>query len=106
MVKDAYDYPSQVSAVDGEVTLRGPGAASMSITPGAARDTAKRLEAAATQADQGHVEAIDLDDPAAVQRWADRLGVDIDAVRNAVISVGSDSEAVALRLSSARGAAD
>lgn len=106
MVKDAYDDPSQVSAVEGEVTIRGPGAASMSITPNAARDTAKRLEAAADKADQGHVEEIDLEDPAALQRWADRLGVDVEAIRNTVIAVGSDSEAVAMRLSSARGAAD
>ena len=106
MVKDVYDSPSQVSAVDGEVTVMGPGATSMSITPGAARDTAERLEAAAAKADDGHVEAIDQDDPAALQRWADRLGVDVEAVRNAVISVGPDSEAVVLRLRSARGAAD
>ncbi|WP_395443868.1 DUF3606 domain-containing protein [Caulobacter sp. UC70_42] len=106
MVKDVYDDPSHVSAVDGEVTVMGPGPASMSITPGAARDTAKRLEAAAAKADQGHVEAIDQDDPAALQRCADRLGVTPEAVRNAVIAVGPDSEAVAMRLRSARGAAD
>lgn len=106
MVKDAYDSPSQVSAVDGEVTVMGPGATSMSITPDAARDTAERLQTAAAKTDQGHVEAIDLDDPAALQRWADRLSVDVEAVRNAVISVGPDSEAVAMRLRSARGAAD
>lgn len=106
MVQYPYDSPSQVNAVDGEVTVSGPGATSMSITPGAARDTARRLDAAAAKADHGHVERIDPDDPDALQRWADRLGVDTDAVRNAVISVGPDSEAVALRLRSARGAAD
>jgi sugar diacid utilization regulator len=31
---------------------------------------------------------IDADDPAALERWAQRLGVDVDAVRNAVIAVG------------------
>jgi hypothetical protein len=51
-------------------------------------------------------ETIDADDPAALERWAQRLGVDTDAVRNAVIAVGPDSEAVTLRLRSARGAAD
>ena len=66
MVKDVYDDPSQVSAVEGEVTLRGPGAASMSITSDATRGTAKRLEAAADKADHGHVEAIDLEDCAAL----------------------------------------
>ncbi len=106
MVRDVYDDPSQVSAVDGEVTVMGPGATSMSITPGAARDTAKRLEAAAAQADEGHVETIDPDDAAALQRWASRLNVTPEAVRNAVIAVGPGSEAVAMRLRSARGAAD
>ena len=51
-------------------------------------------------------ERIDIDDPKALAAWAERLGVDPDAVRNAVIAVGPDSEAVALRLRSARGAAD
>lgn len=49
---------------------------------------------------------IDIDDPKALAAWAERLGVDADAVRNAVIAVGPDSDAVALRLKSARGAAD
>ena len=31
MVKDVYDDPSQVSAVEGEVTLMGPGASRRSI---------------------------------------------------------------------------
>jgi hypothetical protein len=56
--------------------------------------------------DDAAPETIDADDRAALERWAKRLGVDVDAVRNAVISVGSDSEAVTLRLRSARGAAD
>lgn len=49
---------------------------------------------------------IDIEDPQALAHWAERLGVDEDAVRNAVIAVGADSEAVALRLNLARGAAD
>lgn len=56
--------------------------------------------------DQPVPERIDIEDPKALAAWAERLGVDPDAVRNAVIAVGSDSEAVALRLRSARGAAD
>jgi hypothetical protein len=51
-------------------------------------------------------QTIDADDPADLQRWADRLGVDADAVRNAAIAVGPASDAVTLRLRSARGAAD
>ena len=51
-------------------------------------------------------EPIDIDDPKALAAWAERLGVDQDAVRNAVIAVGPDSEALAMRLRSARGAAD
>jgi hypothetical protein len=31
---------------------------------------------------------IDADDPADLARWAQRLGVDVEAVRNAVIAVG------------------
>ncbi|AYV49685.1 hypothetical protein CFHF_19970 [Caulobacter flavus] len=76
------------------------------MTPQAARETGSRLQSAADRAEAGHVEQIDLEDEAALGRWAERLGVDTDAVRNAVIAVGPDSEAVALRLTSARGAAD
>ncbi|ADG10194.1 DUF3606 domain-containing protein [Caulobacter segnis] len=54
----------------------------------------------------GQVGPIDVEDEAALARWAERLGFDTDAVRNAVIAVGPDSKAVALRLKSARGAAD
>jgi hypothetical protein len=49
---------------------------------------------------------IDADDPADLERWAERLGVDVEAVRNTVIAVGPSSDAVTLRLRSARGAAD
>jgi hypothetical protein len=51
-------------------------------------------------------QTIDADDPADLERWAKRLGVDVDAVRNAAIAVGPSSDAVTLRLRSARGAAD
>ncbi len=78
----------------------------MSITPDAARETARRLEAAARRADQGHVEDIDIEDAASLARWAERLGVGVSALRDAVIAVGGGSEAVALRLKSARGAID
>jgi hypothetical protein len=78
----------------------------MSITPSAARETARRLEAAAARAEEGHEENIDPEDAASLTRWAKRLGVSVEAVRNAVLAVGPTSDAVALRLKSARGAAD
>lgn len=106
MPREPFDQPSQVDPVEGAVTVRGPGAASLSMTPEAARQTAGRLHAAAERAEQGHVETIDPDDAAAVQRWAQRLGVDAQAIRNTILAVGGDSEAVAMRLQSARGAAD
>lgn len=56
--------------------------------------------------DPAPAERIDPDDDAAVERWATRLGVDAEAVRNTIVAVGGDSEAVALRLRSARGADD
>ena len=101
-----FDQPSQVDPIEGQVSLRGPGAATAALTPGAARETAARLEAAADRAQSGHVARIDIDDEAAVRSWAERLGVDDNAVRNAIAAVGPDCEAVALRLTSARGAAD
>lgn len=106
MSRQPYDKPSQVEPVEGDVSVRGPGAVAVALTPDAARQTAARLQAAAGRADQGHVEQIDPEDADALQRWAERLGADTDAVRNAVIAVGPDSEAVAMRLKSARGAAD
>ncbi|USQ95402.1 DUF3606 domain-containing protein [Caulobacter sp. RL271] len=106
MSREPFDQPSQVDPVEGEVSVRGPGATGVSLTPSAARETGDRLKDAAARAEDGHVEAIDLDDPASVRRWAKHLGVGEDALRNAVIAVGPDSEAVALRLTSARGAAD
>lgn len=106
MTIEAYNKPSQVTPVEGEVTMIGPGPTGVSITPDAARQTARRLQDAADKADAGHVEQIDPDDAGAVARWAQRLGVEADAVRNAAIAVGGASDAVALRLKSARGAAD
>jgi hypothetical protein len=47
-----------------------------------------------------------LDDADALARWAERLCVDVEAVRNTVIAAGPSSDAVARRLRSARGAAD
>lgn len=101
-----FDEPSQVEPVDGEVTLRGPGAAGLSMTPGAARETAARLKTAAARAEDGHIEQIDLDNAADVARWANRLGVDVEAVRVAVAAVGPDSEAVAKRLAAPTGGGD
>lgn len=106
MSQEPFDQPSQVAPVEGEVSLRGPGPVGVSMTPQAARRTASRLEDAAERAEAGHVEMIDVDDPTALARWSERLGVASDVVRNTVLAVGPDSEAVALRLSSARGAAD
>lgn len=106
MSRRVYDEPSQVSPIEGEVAVHGPGSTGMSITPDAARETARRLEAAARRADQGHDEDIDIEDAASLTRWAERLGVSVSAVRHAVIAVGGGSEAVALRLKSARGAID
>jgi hypothetical protein len=106
MSRRVYDEPSQVTPIEGEVTVQGPGTTGMSITPDAARETARRLEAAARRADQGHDEDIDPQDAASLDRWATRLCVSVEAVRNAVLSVGPASEAVSLRLKSARGAPD
>ncbi|MET3666517.1 DUF3606 domain-containing protein [Caulobacter sp. 1776] len=106
MSREPFDQPSQVDPVEGEVAMRGPGATGVSMTPEAARQTGARLRDAADRAEQGHVETIDPDDASAVERWAKRLGVDAEAIRNTVLAVGGDSEAVALRLRSARGAAD
>lgn len=106
MTHPPFDQPSQVAPVEGEVSLQGPGPVGVSLTPRAARRTASRLEDAAARAEAGHVEMIDADDPKALARWAKRLDVTPDVVRNTILTVGPDSEAVALRLSSARGAAD
>ena len=106
MSQDAFDQPGKAQSVEGEVTLLGPGKTGLSLTPDAARRTAASLEAAARDADAHAHAAIDLDDPDATERWAEHFGVSAQAVRNAVIEVGPTVEAVALRLRSARGAAD
>lgn len=106
MSQEPFDPPSRVDPIEGEVSVRGPGATGVSMTPAAARETGARLQVAASRAEAGHVERIDVEDTESLRRWADRLGVDVDAVRNAVVAVGPDSGAVALRLKSARGAAD
>ncbi|HWW24578.1 MAG TPA: hypothetical protein VNZ85_01640, partial [Caulobacter sp.] len=62
MPNEPFDQPSQVDPVEGEVSLRGPGAAGVSMTPQAARETGARLQDAADRAQEGHVATIDLDD--------------------------------------------
>jgi hypothetical protein len=39
----AYDNPSDVDAIDGEVTVNGPDGVGVSLTPDAALETARRL---------------------------------------------------------------
>ncbi len=46
----AYDKPSRVFAVHGEVVLDGPNGVGVSMTPDAAAETAKRLARAAEEA--------------------------------------------------------
>lgn len=47
----AFDEPSQTSAIDGEVVVEGPGGQGHAFTPAAARETGRRLEAAADAAE-------------------------------------------------------
>ena len=47
---NAYDTPSRVFAVHGEVVLDGPNGVGVSMTPAAAAETAKRLARAAEEA--------------------------------------------------------
>jgi hypothetical protein len=42
----AYDIPGKTTAIDGEVVLEGPDGIGLSLTPDAAEETAKRLQAA------------------------------------------------------------
>lgn len=106
MSQRPYGQPAEVAPVAGEASMRGPGALGVSLTPGAARETADRLHAAAGRADKGHVEQIDIDDESTVLRWASRLGVDAAKIRATVAVVGPDSEAVEQRLTSRPGADD
>lgn len=46
----AYDTPSRVYAIRGEVVLDGPDGVGLSMTPEAAAETARRLAAAAEEA--------------------------------------------------------
>lgn len=48
--KEAYDEPTRVQAVDGEVTLDGPDGVGLSMTPNAAELTGRRLIEAAQEA--------------------------------------------------------
>ncbi|MDB5441190.1 MAG: hypothetical protein JWM33_3617 [Caulobacteraceae bacterium] len=47
----AYDTPTKVTKVDGEVSLDGPDGIGLSMTPHAARETGERLVRAADQAE-------------------------------------------------------
>jgi hypothetical protein len=46
----AYDEPTKVAAIDGEVTLNGPDGVGLSMTPTAASITGGRLQKAAVEA--------------------------------------------------------
>jgi hypothetical protein len=50
MSKKAFEAPGEVTSVDGEVVLLGPGAISGSMTPEAAEETGRRLKQSADQA--------------------------------------------------------
>lgn len=50
MQRDAFDKPSEVASIEGEVVVEGPGSTAMSVTPGAAEVTAARLVKAAATA--------------------------------------------------------
>jgi hypothetical protein len=49
-IGDAFSEPMTVSVVDGEVVVLGPDAVSVSLTPDAAEESARRLKAAASEA--------------------------------------------------------
>lgn len=51
MANEAFEKPSEVQAVDGEVTVIGPGRTGLSFTRKAARETAERLRSAAEDAE-------------------------------------------------------
>ena len=91
MSRAPYDKPSTIRPVDGEVTVVGPGPVGVSITPQAARETARRLDLAADRAEDGHANRIDPDDAEAVALWAERLGVTSQAVRNAAMATARRS---------------
>lgn len=61
--RKAYDQPSIVTAIDGEVAMSGPDGIGLSMTPEAAARTSKRLCDAATEArGQTPRDAADNDD--------------------------------------------
>jgi hypothetical protein len=50
--RNAFDSPASVEAVDGEVAIVGPGRLGVSLTPDAARETSRRLQDRATEAEE------------------------------------------------------
>lgn len=46
----AYDEPTKVDAIDGEVALDGPDGIGLSMTPDAADETGRRLQKGAAEA--------------------------------------------------------
>ncbi len=50
---NAYDTPTTVTHVDGEVVLDGPDGIGLSMTPSAADESAKRLRRGAAEARRG-----------------------------------------------------
>ena len=50
MPRKAYDTPAVVDAIDGDVSINGPGRIAGSITPEAAVETSRRLRAFAEKA--------------------------------------------------------
>lgn len=49
-ISEAFSEPMTVSVVDGEVVVLGPDAVSVSLTPEAAEESARRLTSAASEA--------------------------------------------------------
>jgi hypothetical protein len=49
-VSAAYAEPMTVRCIEGEVVILGPDAVAVSLTPAAAEESARRLEAAAVEA--------------------------------------------------------
>lgn len=59
----AFSEPMNVRAVDGEVVIIGPDSVAVSLTPAAAEESARRLQAAAAEArDTGGEPLIPLPD--------------------------------------------
>jgi hypothetical protein len=47
---EPFDEPTEADCIDGEVVMIGPGTIAASMTPEAAEETARRLQAAARRA--------------------------------------------------------